>query len=357
MIVDARETFVERLIEDATRSLEAFSVHLGLTLGLYRTVADLGPATGAEVAAAARIADRYARKWLEQQATAGYLICDDPSAAADDRRYRLPDAHAEVLLDPDSDFHVGPVATMLTGVARVLPQLEDAYRSGGGVAFAAYGTEFMRGISDLNRPLFRHGLLGWLTAVPDIDQRLRSAPARVLDLGCGRGQSCIALADAYPTATVLGIDLDEASIREAKMAADQAGVADRVTFIAGDAASVAVDGAYELVTLFETLHDMGDPVGSLRTARSVLVDGGAVLIGDDKVADEFTAPGDLLERFQFGWSVLHCLPATMAENPVEANGTMLRPSTVARWAREAGFTRFELPPIDSDFWRFYVLRA
>lgn len=80
-----------------------------------------------------------------------------------------------------------------------------------------------------------------------------------------------------------------------------------------------------------------------------------MFIGDDKVADEFTAPGDLLERFQFGFSVLHCLPATMAEDPVEANGTMLRPATLARWAREAGFGRSEVAPIENDFWRFYVL--
>jgi hypothetical protein len=102
---------------------------------------------------------------------------------------------------------------------------------------------------------------------------------------------------------------------------------------------------------------MGDPVGALRTARAVLADGGSVLIGDERVADDLTADGDLIERFQFGWSILHCLPATLAEDPVEANGTMLRTPTVARWASEAGFTDFQVTPIENDFWRFYLLRG
>jgi hypothetical protein len=121
-------------------------------------------------------------------------------------------------------------------------------------------------------------------------------------------------------------------------------------------AGLSFEAEFDLVTMFETLHDMADPVGALRTTRSLLAAGGAVLIGDGRVADDLTADGDLLERFQFGWSVLHCLPATMAENPVEANGTMLRASTVARWAREAGFTDFQVTPIENDFWRFYLLR-
>jgi hypothetical protein len=102
---------------------------------------------------------------------------------------------------------------------------------------------------------------------------------------------------------------------------------------------------------------MGDPVGALRTARAVLADGGSVLVGDERVADDLIADGDLVERFQFGWSVVHCLPATMAEDYVEANGTMLRASTVARWAEEAGFAEFRVTPIENDFWRFYVLRG
>ncbi len=357
--VDARETLAERLVNDTTHSLEMLSVYLGLELGLYLALADLGTATEAEVAAHAGVAPRYAREWLEQQATADYIVCDDPARSPKERRYRLPAGHAEVLLDADSPYHAAPVAGMLASIARVLPQLLQAYRTGGGVPYAAYGQQMRRGIAAVNRPMLLHELTStWLPAVPGLDRRLRSAPpARVLDLGCGLGVSSIALARAYPRAQVLGVDLDEASIIEARTAAAEAGVADRVTFVVGDAARVVSEAPFDFVTVFEALHDMGDPVGALRAARAVLAADGSVLVADERVADAFTAPGDPLERFMYGWSILHCLPATLAEYPVEATGTVLRAPAVARLAAAAGFGGFEVLPIDNPFWRFYRMRG
>ncbi len=356
--LDAREALAQRLVDDVTRALETLSVYLGLELGLYQALADLGTAAQAELAATAGIAPRYAHEWLEQQAAAGYLACDDPRRPAEQRRYRLPAGHAEVLLDADSLYHAAPVAAMLAGVARVLPQLLEAYRTGDGVPYAAYGPQMRRGIAAANRPMFLHQLAStWLPAVRDIDRRLRAAPpARVLDLGCGLGASAVALARAYPRAQVLGVDLDQASLTQARAQAAEAGVADRVTFAVGDAAQVAAEGPFDLVTVFEALHDIGDPVGALRTARALLAADGSVLVADERVADTFTTPGDPLERFMYGWSILHCLPATLAEHPVEATGTVLRAPTVARWAAAAGFTGFEVLPIDNPFWRFYRMR-
>jgi SAM-dependent methyltransferase len=357
--LDAREALAERLIDATTHALETLSVHLGLELGLYQALNDLGAATEAEVAAHARVATRYTREWLEQQTVAGYLACEDHERPAEQRRYQLPPGHAEVLLDADSPDHAAPVAVTFAGVARALPQLPAAYRTGGGVPYAAYGPAMRRGIAALNRPMFLHELAStWLPTVPDLDRQLRAAPpARVLDLGCGLGASSIALARAYPSARVLGVDLDEASVTEARAAAAEAGVADRVTFVAGDAAQVTPDAPFDLITIFEALHDMGDPEGALRATRALLTDGGNVLVADERVADTFTAPGDAVERFMYGWSILHCLPATMAEHPVEATGTVLRAPTVARWAAAAGFTGFEVLPIDNPFWRFYRLHS
>jgi ubiquinone/menaquinone biosynthesis C-methylase UbiE len=345
------------LIADATRALEMVSVHLGTALGLYRALADLGEATFEQVAERAGVAPRYAREWLEQQATAGYVECANPAVPADVRRFGLSPAHAEVLLDKDSPYFAGAVAGAVAGVGPVVPDLVEAYRTGGGVPYSAYGKELRQGIGDLNRPMFRNDLAGWLASLPGVDRRLREPGARVLDLGCGRGQSAIAIARAYPAAAVHGVDLDDASIEEARSESAEEGLGERIAFTAGDAAQAAAAGSYDLVTLFETLHDMGDPVGVLRTARAALAEGGVVLVGDEKVADDLAVPGDLLERFQFGWSVVHCLPATLAEDPVEANGTMLRTSTVERWARAAGFAEFEVTPIENDFWRFYVMRG
>lgn len=348
-----RDQLAERLVESAVSAMELLSIRLGLELGLYQAVRDAG--TEAEVADRAGVAPRYAREWLEQQTVSGVLSCDDPTRPAPDRVYRLPAGHAEVLLDADSPYYTGPLATMLAGVARVLPLLPDAYRTGGGVPYAAFGAEIREGIAGLNRPAFKHDLAAtWLPAMPDVVARLGATPAaRVLDLGCGEGNSTIALARGYPRIQVLGVDLDPDSVTAARAAAADAGVADRVEFEVGDAATVAGGDPFDLVTIFEALHDMGDPVGVLRKVRGILADGGALFVADELVADEFTPKADLVERLQYGFSVLHCLPATMAENPVEAAGTALRAPTVERWAAEAGFSRFERLSIENEFWQFY----
>lgn len=354
---DPREAFAERLLEDVARAMETLSVYLGVKLGLYRALVDTDGATERDIADRAGIATRYASEWLSQQAAAGYIECDNPGAEPKQRRYRLPEHNAEVLADPDSPFHVAPLTRMFAGCAGVLPQLVEAYRTGGGVPYEAYGIDIREGIAGVNRPMFLHELADWIAAAPTVEHRLRSAPsAKVLDLGCGIGHSSIALAKAFPRASVVGIDLDEASVAQAREIAAEAGVADRVTFAVGDAAQAQAGDTYDLVMMFETLHDMGDPVGALRAARSVLAEDGAVLIGDERVGDQLTAPADLMERFQFGWSVLHCVAATIAENPVEVSGTVLRTPTLLRWAREAGYTDSEVLDIDNDFWRFYLLR-
>jgi SAM-dependent methyltransferase len=357
--VDAREVLAGRLVDGLTGAMETLGVYLGVELGLYRALADLGEATEAEVSGQAGVAHRYAREWLEQQAVAGYLACDDATLPAAERRYRLPEGHAEVLVDADSPYHVAPLALALAGIAGVLPQLVQAYRDGGGVPYADFGRALRDGIAAANRPMFLHELAtAWLPAMPDVDQLLRSLPpARVLDLGCGLGASSVALAGADPRASVLGVDLDEASVAQARAAAAEAGVADRVSFVVGDAARLAEEAPFDLVTFFEALHDMGDPVGALRAARERLASGGSVLVADERVADAFTAPGDATERLMYGWSILHCLPATLAEDPVEATGTVLRAPTLASWADAAGFSGVEVLAIDNPFWRFYRLRG
>ncbi|MFC5008451.1 class I SAM-dependent methyltransferase [Dactylosporangium cerinum] len=339
----------ERLLGQLLAGTELFSVHLGIQLGLYRVLHEHPGATDAVLAERAGIDRRYAREWLEQQAAAGYLQCTSLA----ERTFRLPDGAADVLLDPAHPASGVGLVTVFAGVAQALPALAEAYRTGGGVPYAAYGSFTRDGIAAMNLPGFRHSLAQeWLPALPDVVERLTKAPARVMDLGCGAGASTLALAEAFPRAAVTGVDLDEESIADARRAAAAAGLADRVTFLRQDAA--AAEGDYALVTIFEALHDMGDPVGVLRTVRGLLAPGGVLLVADEKVADEFTAPADEIERLQYAFSVLHCLPATMAEHPVEAAGTALRAPTVARWAAQAGFASTVLP-IEHDFWRFYRL--
>lgn len=350
-----RDALMERLFDSLLGGMELLSIDLGHRLGLYTALRAHGPVTAHELAEQAGIAERYAREWLEQQAVAGIIGVDDPGLEPGQRRYQLPQAHAAVLVEEESPAYLMGAAPSLTGLALTLHQVVGAYRTGGGVPYADFGAEIRHGIGAFNRPMFVNHLGDWLHVLPDVRERL-AAGGRVLDVGCGTGWSSIAVAQAFPLVSVHGVDMDEASVDEARTNAEQAGVADRVTFEVHNAAKFNASGnRFDLACVFEALHDMGHPVEVLRRVRAALTPGGAVLIADERVADEFTAPGDEIERFMYGWSVLHCLAATVAESAQIANGTVLRETTVHTWARDAGFSRIETLPVDNDFWRFYRL--
>jgi len=355
--LDSADALAERLFGATVGALELFSVYLGAQLGLYRILDEGDGLTQRELAELAGIGERYAQEWLEQQAVAGLIDVENVDRPAHERRYQLPDEHARVLARADDPLHVAPFAHLLVGVGGVLPSVVDAYRSGGGVPYSAYGAAFRHGQGHINRPAFTNELpTEWLGAMPDVVARLQSAPRpRIADLGCGQGWSTIAVASAFPNARVDGIDADHASVADARDHAAAAGVDGRVRFIASDATALAGEGPYMLVLMLEALHDLADPVAVLSAARAALADGGAVLVVDEKVAESFTAPGDEVERMMYGWSVTHCLPTQLVEQPSAALGTVLRPDTVRKLADEAGFAAVEALPVENDFFRFYRL--
>ena len=353
----ARDALAERLFGAALGAYELMTVHLGDRLGLYRALAEQGEATPAEVAAATGTQERYAREWLEQQAVAGILEVDDVGATAEERRYRLPEGHAEVLIERDSLAHLTPLARYSVSFAHVLPAVEEAFRSGGGVPWEAYGELGREAQGDANRPLFTN-LLGseWLPAISEVHERLLAdPPARVADVACGAGWSSIAIARTYPKATVDGYDLDAASVELARSNLAGSGVEDRVTFHLRDAGDPELAGSYQLVTVFEAVHDMSRPVEVLRALRGLAAEDGAVVVMDERVADVFTAPGDEVERLMYTYSVLCCLPVGLAESPSVGTGTVMRADTLRRYAAEAGFTDVAVLPIEHEVFRFYRL--
>jgi predicted O-methyltransferase YrrM len=189
-------------------------------------------------------------------------------------------------------------------------------------------------------------LLGteWLPAIVDLDVRLRAEPpARVLDVACGTGWSSIAMSQAYPNINVDGVDLDHDAIGAARRNAERAGVADRVRFSVADAADLGGAGGYDLVTIFEALHDMSRPVDALSAARQVLAEDGTVLVVDGLVAEEFTVPASPRERTEYGWSVVSCLPGAMGDPQTAATGAVMRPSMLHQYALQAGFSGLEVP--------------
>jgi 2-polyprenyl-3-methyl-5-hydroxy-6-metoxy-1,4-benzoquinol methylase len=350
-----RDALVERLFGATIGTLELFGVYLGDRLGLYAALAGSDALSPDELARSAGIAQRYAREWLEQQAVAGILDVD--GANDGERRYRLPAEHAEVLVDPQSAFYLAPFASLVASIGGVVPELLDAYRTGRGVPFSRYGADLRDGQAAINRPAFTLEMADWVATMPDVDARLKSdPPARIADVGCGAGWSTIALARAFPKANVEGIDFDEASIADARRNAAEAGIADAVTLHVRDAADPTAKGVYDLACMFEALHDTPRPVEVLAAVHQMLRDDGSMLLADERVADSFTAPGDELERMMYGWSITHCLPAAMVDQPADPTGTVLREPTVRNLAAQAGFASVEVLPIENDFFRFYRLR-
>jgi 2-polyprenyl-3-methyl-5-hydroxy-6-metoxy-1,4-benzoquinol methylase len=350
------EALTARVLESTIHALELFGIHLGKELGLYAALQSRGPLTPPELAAAAGIAPRYAREWLEQQAVAGLLEVGEAAAAADDRRYSLPVAHAHVLVTEDHPAHLAPLAQMVAGIGGALERVVAAYRSGDGVAYPHFGGAFRRGQSGINRPAFLGDLVSaWLPAAADIHATLTQSPTKVADVGCGAGWSTLAMARAFPRAQVIGFDADEASIADARANAAAEGVA--VRFEQRDAASMAGAGPFDLVLVLEALHDMARPREVLAALRQTLTPSGSVLLAEEKVASHFHAPADDLERLMYGWSIVHCLPVSLAEQPSAAIGTVIREDTVREVAAAAGFPQVDVLPVDAGFFRLYRLRA
>lgn len=354
-----REAFAEKLLLAVNGFFKVLAIYLGNRLGLYAALAGRQALTSRETAVRTGLDERYVREWLEQQAVAGILQVADHKAAALERRYRLPPGHAELLLDRKSTAYLAPLVQAAVGVARPLEAIETAFRTGGGIDFAVYGEDLRKGVAELNRPLFLYQLgQDYLPSVADIHRRLSAdPPARVADIGCGAGWSSIGMALSYPKIRVDGFDLDDASIAEARANARQAGLAGRLRFQVRDAADPDLGDPYDLVTAFECIHDMADPVGALTTMRRLTGPGGSVIVMDERTNEHFSTAENPVEQILYGFSILGCLPAGMAQQPSAATGTVMRPATLRRYAREAGFHDIEILPIHNDFFRFYRLKT
>ena len=343
------DAFAERMLASALGWIDVMSAYLGDRLGWYRSLADQGPSTPEELAARTDTAPRYAREWLEQQATSGVLSIEG------DGRYSLPPGAAEVLTDETSLAYLAPLTRLFAASGAQMPHLLDAYRTGGGVSWEQLGADAREAQADLNRPWF--GELGAAFAqVPELHAVLSRPGARIADVGMGGGWSSIELARAYPELRVDGFDVDEPSIELARANAEQAGVADRVEFHNVDGDGLEHYGPFDAAFAFECIHDMPRPVEVLAAMRLAVRDGGPVIVMDEAVGDRLVAPGGDVERLMYGFSLFCCLPDGLSHQPSAGTGTVMRPDTLRRYARDAGFDDLRILPIeDFSFFRFYSL--
>lgn len=378
------EEVADRVLQAALGTTDLLAIYLGDRLGFYQSLATHGPTSAGDLAERTQTHPRYVREWLEQQAITGFVEVTGPEPTPQgERRFALSDAAREVFTDTQSLSYLAPVARTFAASMQQLPGILEAYRRGGGVSWSQLGPDARESQADLNRPWFTHALPAALAGVPSLDSTLRRPGARVADIGCGAGWSTLALAAAYPGATVHGYDVDAPSValaqanlaRASLPTADPAGAAgaagptdpnahtthpvapagDRVQFAVADAAGLPAD-TYDVVFAFECIHDLSEPVTVLSAARQSLRACGSVIVMDEAVAPTFAPPGDDVERLMYGYSLLVCLPDGMSRTPSEATGTVMRPETLRRYAQRAGLSRFEvLEDAGFGLWRFYRL--
>lgn len=349
------EKLAERLLQSTLGAFEMLGIYVGDRLGWYRALAEHGPLTATELAARTATAARYVREWLELQASTGIASADDVDDGAR-RRYSLSPAAKEVLTDASSLNYLAPLGRILAAPAKVLPELLSAYRSGTGVSWAELGDDAREAQADLNRPWFELRLGEALRSTSDLDEVLSRDAAHVIDMACGAGWSSIAIARAYPLARVHGYDIDAPSIEMATRNAAAAGLADRVSFSVADGAEIHPAEKYDAGFIFEALHDVPRPVEMLAALRESVRDDGAVVVMDEAVGERFTADADDVDRLMYGFSMFVCLPDGLSSPGSAGTGTVMRPSTLERYARDAGFSGSTVLPIEGfSLFRFYQL--
>jgi SAM-dependent methyltransferase len=326
--------FAFNAVGDVGATLNTALVVMGDRLGLYRAMAGAGPLTPAEQAQRTGTAEWYIGEWLNAQAAGAYVDYDPDSG-----RYSLPLEHAAVLVDESSPAYLPGVFQNALGSLVDSPRITDAVKTGEGVGWHEHNQDVFDGCERGLRPVYNANLISvWLPALDGVVDRLNHG-ALVADAGCGHGATTILMAQAFPASTFVGSDYHEDSITTARQRAAEAGVSDRVRFEVAPASSFSGRG-YDLVTMFDCLHDMGDPVGAARHVRQALAPDGTWMIvepiADDRVEDNFNPLG----RLFYGFSTLLCTPASLSQDVGLALGAQAGEARIRNVVTRAGLTRF-----------------
>lgn len=336
MAIDEKklEEFVGRFAGDLGAVLHAATVLVGDRLGLYKAMADSDPVTPGELAARTGVDERYLAEWLAAQAASGYAEYD-PEAET----FRLTEEQALALAVEDSPIHLPGGFRLAASAIKDEEALVGAFEAGRGFPWGDHHDDLFVGTDRFFRPGYVANLVdSWLPALDGVVDKLRTG-ARVADVGCGFGSSTIVMAQAFPDSTFVGFDIHEPSIRAARKAAAEAGVADRVTFEVGGAADFP-GTAYDLVAIFDALHDMGDPVGAATHIREALAEDGTWLFVEPNAGDRVEDNLNPVGRIFYSASTLICCPHSKSEEVGLALGAQAGEARLRAVAEEAGFTRF-----------------
>jgi SAM-dependent methyltransferase len=325
------EQFVFRAVEEVGATLNAALVVMGDKLGLYRAMAGAGGVTPVELARRTGVAERYVREWLNAQAAGGYVTYDP-----DGGTYTLPPEQAVAMTDESSPAYLPGFFQIALGSVIDSPRITESARTGEGVGWHEHNHDVFDGCERFFRPGYNANLIGaWLPALDGVVERLE-AGALVADLGCGHGSSTILMAEAYPESTFVGTDYHAGSIDAARERAREAGVGDRVRFEVATAEGLT-GGPYDLVTLFDCLHDMGDPTAAARAIRDRIAPDGTLMVVEPRAGDRVEDNLNPVGRLYYCASTAICTPASLAQPGRAALGAQAGEARLSAVLREAGF--------------------
>jgi 2-polyprenyl-3-methyl-5-hydroxy-6-metoxy-1,4-benzoquinol methylase len=327
------DEFMARFVQDFGAGATAPLVVLGDKLGLYKAMADGAPVTPAELAERTECNERYIREWLCQQAASGYLDYDAGAGT-----FRLPPEQALALADDRSPAFIAGAFQVLAAMVKDEPRIAERFRSGNGLGWHEHDHDLFEGTERFFRPGYLANLVdSWLPALDGVTDKLESG-ARVADIGCGHGASTILMAEAYPRSTFVGSDYHEGSIDAARRSAEHARVAERVTFEVASAKAFG-GGPFDLVCVFDALHDMGDPVGAARHVRSQLASDGTWMVVEPFARDAVEENLNPVGRVFYAASTLICTPASLSQEVGAALGAQAGEKRLAEVLTAGGFTR------------------
>jgi SAM-dependent methyltransferase len=327
------EEFMGRFVQDLGAGATAPLVVIGDKLGLYKAMADGGPVTPGELAERTGCRERYVREWLCQQAASGYVEYDAAAGA-----FSLTPEQALALADDTSPAFIPGAFQLLAAMVKDEPHIAERFRSGDGFGWHEHDHDLFEGTERFFRPGYAANLVeSWLPALDGVVERLE-AGARVADIGCGHGASTILMAEAYPASTFVGSDYHEGSVEAARRAAERAGVADRVAFVVASAKDFG-GGPFDLVCVFDALHDMGDPVGAARHVREQLAPDGTWMVVEPYANDTVEENLNPVGRVFYAGSTMLCTPASLSQEVGLALGAQAGERRLTEVLNDGGFGR------------------
>jgi SAM-dependent methyltransferase len=325
---------VYQAVDEVGATLNAALVVMGDRLGYYKALADDGPATPGELAERTNTSEHYTREWLNAQAAGGYVEYD-PSTGS----YTLPPEQTVAMTDPSSPAYLPGFFQIALGTVHHTSQTIEAARSGAGIGWHEHTSDVHVGCERFFRPSYNANLLSsWLPALEGVVEKLERG-ATVADIGCGHGASTILMAEAFPHSEFIGSDYHQESIETARLRAAEAGLGQRIRFEVAPADGFSGSG-YDLVTTFDALHDMGDPVGAARRVRESLAPDGTWMLVEPMAGDRVEDNLNPVGRAYYGFSTLLCTPGSLSQPVGLALGTQAGPARIRDVTTAAGFTRF-----------------